>query len=220
MWKKGVVGAALLLASLPTCAQDRTAPRARPEIAVGVLEHGANFHPLGSKLVFDLPELPPGQIYEGQEEDGTVDVQLVYRTAPLRALLKPRLTAKLQINTAGRTNFASLGAEWRHHVLRGRVYGQAGIGVTIQDGYTVTPDPFAPGLSQVEALRRYAIYRTRTGFGSRVLFNPNAAIGVRLNPRWAVEATWEHFSHRRIFSDRNPGIDSVGIRLVRTLGRR
>ena len=52
-----------------------------------------------------------------------------------------------------------------------------------------------------------------------MLFNPNASIGVRIDRRWAVEATWEHFSHRRLFSDVNPGIDNVGIRLVRALGR-
>ncbi|WP_448661909.1 acyloxyacyl hydrolase [Sphingomonas sp. CJ20] len=220
MWKKGVIGAAMLLACSPASAQERANGRVGPEIAIGVLEHGANFHPLGSQLIFDRPALPPGQIYDGSEEDGTVDVQLAYRTAPLRFLLKPRLAAKLQINTAGRTSFASLGAEWRQHALRGRVYAQGGIGVTIHNGYSFTPDPFAPGLSGSEAWRRYDIYRHHTAFGSRVLFNPNASIGVRLDPRWAVEATWEHFSHRRLFSDRNPGIDNVGIRLVRTLGRR
>ena len=94
-----------------------------------------------------------------------------------------------------------------------------GIGVTVHDGYRFTPDPFAPGISDAEARRRYDIYRRRTSWGSRVLFNPNAAIGVRLNRRWAAELAWEHFSHRRIFSDTNPGIDTLGIRLVRRLGR-
>ncbi len=220
--KMGVFGATLVLVSTTAQAQDvvdQPVPRARPEVALGILAHGANFHPLGSKLIFDLPALPPGQIYEGMEENGTVDVQLVYRTAPLRFLLKPRLTGKLQINTDGRTNFASVGAEWRQHILRRRVYGQVGIGVTVIDGYRFTPDPFAPGISQSEALRRYDIYRRHTSFGSQVLFNPNASIGVRLNQRWAIEATWEHFSHRQLFSNQNPGLDSVGLRLVRTLGR-
>ena len=211
---KGVLGAAVALASVPATAQDG----AGAEIAVGVFEHGANFHPLGSKLFFDAP--PPGVIYDGSEEDGTVDLQLAYRSAPLRILLKPRLTGKLQISTAGRTSFASAGAEWRQHVLKRRVYGQAGIGVTIHNGYRFTPDPFTPGISAGEAARRYDLYLTRVSFGSRVLFNPNASIGVRLDRRWAAELSWEHFSHRQIFSDQNPGIDHVGLRLVRTLGRR
>jgi lipid A 3-O-deacylase len=205
-------------------AQSREAERepakpAGPEIALGVLEHGANFHPLGGRLFF--PRYPAGVIVEGAEEDGTVDIQLVARTAPVPIgwLLRPRLAGKLQVSTAGRTSFASLGAEWRQHVLGGRVYGQIGIGVSVIDGYRVTPDPFASGLAMEEALRRYDIYRRRTSFGSRVLFNPNASIGVRLDPRWAVELVWEHFSHRQVFSDVNPGLDSVGIRLVRRLGR-
>ncbi len=214
-WQKGVVGAVLALVSTPGMGQDRAAP----EVAVGVFGHGVNFHPIGNQLIFDLPELPAGQIYDGQEEDGTVDVQLVYRTAPLRILLKPRLTAKVQVSTAGRTSFASIGAEWRQHVLRGRLYGQVGIGVTLHDGYRFTPDPFEPGLSRDEALRRYDIYWRRTSFGSQVLFNPNASIGVRIDRRWAAELAWEHFSHRQMFSDQNPGIDNIGIRLVRKLGR-
>lgn len=220
--QRGVLGAVLALVSTTAMAQEAqeaAAPREGAEVAVGVLRHGANFHPLGDKLIFDLPELPPGQIYEGFEENGTVDVQIAYRTAPLRILLKPRLTAKAQINTAGRTSFFSVGAEWRQHILHGRVYGQVGIGATVIDGYRFTPDPFQPGLSNEEAWRRYDVYRRRTSFGSKILFNPNASIGVRVDRRWAVELAWEHFSHRQIFSDTNPGIDNVGIRIVRKLGR-
>ncbi len=219
-WKKSVLGAALALVSTSGAAQDGSTLFAAgdPEVAVGVFDHGSNFHPLGSELFF--PKLPPGQFYDGGEEDGTIDVQLVYRTAPLRFPLKPRMTAKAQINTAGRTSFASFGAEFRQHILRGRIYGQAGIGITIHDGYRFTPDPFTPGLPAAVALRRYDIYRTHTSWGSRVLFNPNASIGVRLNRRWAAELAWEHFSHRQLFSEQNPGGDMLGLRLVRTLGPR
>lgn len=220
--QKGVLGAVLALVPTMAMAQarlDEAPRRGTAEVAIGVLHHGTNFHPLGSRLIFDLPDLPPGEFYEGSEEDGTVDVQVAYRTAPLRILLKPRLTAKAQINTAGRTSFFSAGAEWRQHILRGRVYGQVGIGATVIDGYRFTPDPFQPGISDEEAWRRYDIYRRRTSFGSKILFNPNASIGVRVDRRWAAELAWEHFSHRRIFSDTNPGIDNVGIRIVRRLGR-
>ncbi len=223
-WKKAVLTAASMFVATSSSAQDgdggdRPSRWAGSEVAIGVLRHGANFHPLGSELIFDLPELPDTQFYEGSEEDGTTDIQLVYRSAPLRFALKPRLTGKLQVSTAGRTSFASIGAEWRQHVLRGRIYGQAGIGLTVHNGYRFTPDPFAPGITVGEAVRRYDIYLRRTSFGSQVLFNPNASLGVRIDSRWAAELTWEHFSHRRLFSKQNPGIDNVGIRLVRTLGR-
>jgi len=217
---KGAFGAAMALVSGSAAAQEPAAADARnaAEVAVGVFEHGSNFHPLGGKLFFDKP--PPGVLYEGQEEDGTADVQLAYRSVPLTFALKPRLTAKAQISTAGRTSFASIGAEWRQHAFRRRVYVQGGIGVTVHDGYRFTPDPFAPGLGITEAQRRYDIYLNRVSFGSRILFNPNASLGIRVNHRWAAELAWEHFSHRQIFSDQNPGIDNVGLRLVRSLGRR
>lgn len=221
-WKECALGAGLALVPVAAMAQAlAAAPPATqaPEIAVGVFRHGANFHPLGSQLIFHLPDLPAGYIYEGQEENGTTDVELVYRSRPLRILFKPRLTGKLQINTDGRTSFASAGAEWRQHLLRGRVYLQGGIGLTVIDGYRFTPDPFAPGLSRDEAQRRYTIYRRRTAFGSTVLFNPNASIGVRLTPKWAVELAWEHYSHRQLFSEQNPGIDNLGVRLVHRFGR-
>lgn len=221
-WKGCAVGAVLALVPATATAQDlaeRSSGAQGAEIAIGVFRHGANFHPLGSQLTFNLPALPPGYIYEGQEENGTTDVELAYRSAPLRFLLKPRLTGKLQINTDGRTSFASVGAEWRQHFLRDRFYVQGGVGLTVIDGYSFTPDPFQPGLSSDEAQRRYAIYRRRTAFGSKLLFNPNAAIGVRLTPKWAVELAWEHYSHRQLFSDTNPGIDNLGIRLVHRFGR-
>lgn len=212
-WWNRACCASLALVPHPVAAQaDYDAPRvAGPEIALGVLAHGVR-RPWTASL-------PPGLIYEGEEERGTVDVQFVYRSAPLRKALKPRLTARLQWNTDGRTDFASIGAEWRQHVLSGRLYGQIGIGLAVQDGYRDTPDPFATGITAAEAGARYAIYRRRTAFGSRVLFNPNLSLGARIDDRWAIEAAFEHFSHGKVFSPQNPGIDTIGLRLVRRLGR-
>ena len=54
----------------------------------------------------------------------------------------------------------------------------------------------------------------RTDLGSRVLFEPEIALGVDLSPRWSVEASWVHISNARIFnSKQNPGIDTMGVRL-------
>ena len=91
--------------------------------------------------------------------------------------------------------------------------------LAVQDGYRDTPDPFATGITAAEAGARYAIYRRRTAFGSRVLFNPNLSLGARIDDRWAIEAAFEHFSHGKVFSSQNPGIDTIGLRLVRRLGR-
>ncbi|MDO6413262.1 acyloxyacyl hydrolase [Sphingomonas sp. BIUV-7] len=202
----------IIVACVPFPARAQSEPlRPGAEIAIGWLDHGIR------KPFRSAP--PPGFIYEGEEERHTADLQFVYRSAPLTVALKPRLTARLQLNTAGRTSFASLGAEWRQHLLNDRVYAQTGIGLTIHDGYRMTPDPFAPGLSDAEAARRYRLYSRRTSFGSRVLFNPSLSLGVRLDTRWAIEAAFEHFSHAQLFGKQNPGINTIGLRLVHALGR-
>lgn len=218
-----IIGAMLAFVAPPVAAQGTVSSPTPPlrrtgsEVAIGVFGHGSAISPLGEQ--FRRPDPGPGQFYEGEEEFGTTDVLLMLRSRPLGWALKPRLTAKAQINTGGRTSFASIGAEWRQHAFRGRVYLQGGIGLTVHDGYRFTPDPFVPGLSRAEFDRRYDLYRNRTAFGSRVLFNPNASLGIRLTDRYAVELAWEHFSHAQVFNDQNPGFDSFGVRLVRTLGR-
>lgn len=209
----GLLAAACCIASCPAAAADLPALDSfkGSELAVGILAHGI-------RKPFRAPPPPGFDLYEGEEERGTVDVQLLYRSAPLGFALKPRLTARLQVNTAGRTSFASVGAEWRQHVLGGRFYGQTGIGLTLHNGYRFTPDPFEPGLNRDEAVRRFEIDQSRTSFGSRVLFNPSLSLGMRLNDRWAIEAAFEHFSHAGVFSSQNPGINNFGVRLVHGLG--
>ena len=64
-----------------------------------MFQHGSNFHPLGERLFF--PRTPAGVLIEGEEEYGTADIQMSYRFAPVRYLLKPRVTAKAQISTGG-----------------------------------------------------------------------------------------------------------------------
>ena len=199
------------IVAMPAAAQ-QPPEHQRAEIVIGPLEHFIR-KPFRSAS-------PPGfDLYEGEEERGSVDLYFFYRTVPVSIDMKPRLTARLQSNNDGTTNFASLGAEWRQHVLRGRVYGQIGIGVAVHDVYRFMPDPFAPGLTLTEALRRFEIEATRTSFGSRVLFNPNLSLGVRLNDRIAVEAAFEHFSHAYLFSSQNFGINNLGVRPVVSLGK-
>jgi hypothetical protein len=191
------------------------APRAQePPLGGGELLAGAFAHGVRTD-----EDPGPNAFVEGTEEGGTADVQVGLRSRPVGPawLLRPRLAVKAQINTDGRTNFFSVGAEWRRDVAGGRAYLQAGAGLTYQDGYEFTPDPFAPGLSPAERERRYDVYLNRTSFGSKVLFNPNLSVGVRLSPGWALEGVWEHYSHKQVFDEQNPGIDNFGLRLVRAI---
>ena len=53
----------------------------------------------------------------------------------------------------------------------------------------------------------------KIAFGSRVLFEPELGVGVQVNDRLSVEASWVHMSHAQLFGRQNPGIDNVGVRL-------
>jgi hypothetical protein len=105
----------------------------------------------------------------------------------------PRPHAFVSVNSAGATHFAAAGLSWQ---IGGRVYLRPGVGVAIHTG----PSGFDP------ANRR--IY-----FGSRILFEPELGLGVRLTRRASVEASWVHLSHAQIFSGQNPGLDTVGVRV-------
>ncbi len=53
-----------------------------------------------------------------------------------------------------------------------------------------------------------------TELGSRVLFEPELALGTKLSEQLSVEASWVHISHARLFNARqNPGVDMMGVRL-------
>ncbi len=183
------------------------APAAAGEVFAGLLAHAVNLR--------GTPP-PPFDLYEGQEEQGTQDLEFGWRSDFFGSgrVLEMRGAVKAQVNLDGRTSFFAAGFDFRKPFLRDRLYAQIGIGLAYQTGYRFIADPFEPGLSQSEFNRRYDIYLNRTAFGSKLLFNPNAAVGVRLSPRLALEGTWEHYSHAQLFSNQNPGIDSFGARLV------
>lgn len=128
-----------------------------------------------------------------------VDFQIGYRGDRLEALSfigKPSPYILASVNSAGDTSFAAAGLSWK---FGDRLYVRPGIGIAIHDGPELQ---FAPDGSQ-------------TQLGSRVLFEPELSVGVRLSEKAGVEATWVHLSHARIFSRvQNPGLDIFGVRLV------
>ncbi len=129
------------------------------------------------------------------------DFEAGYRFAPiegLSAIGKPSPYLIASFNTAGDTSFAGAGLSWK--IGKGRVYVRPGIGLVINDSPSHRVDP-ATGY--------------RTDLGSRVLFEPELAIGTRLTPRLGIEASWVHISHAQLFNrDQNPGIDMIGVRLT------
>ena len=133
-------------------------------------------------------------------EHGT-DIEAGFRFAAIEGLAaigKPSPYVIASLNTAGDTSFAGAGLSWK--IGKGPVYVRPGIGLVVHNAPSYRADP-ATGY--------------RTDLGSRVLFEPELAIGTRLTPRLGIEASWVHVSNARLFnSEQNPGIDMIGLRLT------
>lgn len=99
------------------------------------------------------------------------------------------------LNTVGDTSYAAVGLSAK---FGKRVYVRPGLGIAIHNGSAARFDD--PTNDRVE-------------FGSRVLFEPELGVGVRLNPRLSIEASWVHMSHAQLRGKENPGIDNLGVRL-------
>jgi lipid A 3-O-deacylase len=97
------------------------------------------------------------------------------------------------VNSRGRTNFLAAGVSAR---FGDRLYVRPGVGLAVHDGSAGN-----------------FIEEDRLAFGSRILFEPELAVGARINQRMSVEASWVHFSHGQLFGKQNPGIDNIGVRL-------
>ncbi len=135
------------------------------------------------------------------DEQG-VDIQLGYRGERIEALAfigKPAPYLLLSGNLSGDTSFAAAGLSWK---FGDKIYLRPAIGLAIHDGpeFSVGPD------------------RSQTQLGSRIVFEPELSVGMRLSETIDLEASWVHLSHGKIFNSvQNPGRDSVGLRLVVTL---
>jgi lipid A 3-O-deacylase len=150
-------------------------------------------------------------------ESGTYDLHLGYRTAPissLRWLGRPEAHAFVAINSDGLSNFASAGFGWPI-ALSEKVYFRPGFGLAYTDGAAGLPPANAPNLTEQERARRTKLYFSRIDFGSKVLFNPELALGLKLNERWSAEFSYTHLSNGQIFHrGKNQGLDDAGVRLV------
>jgi lipid A 3-O-deacylase len=115
------------------------------------------------------------------------------RLKALSAIGAPSPYAFASVSTQGGTDLAAAGLSWK---LGGRIYLRPGIGLAVHD-------------------RSSHVVRggLRGDFGSRILFEPELGLGVRLGDRLSAEASWIHVSHATLFSHQNPGMDNIGLRL-------
>lgn len=124
--------------------------------------------------------------------EGGVDVQLGWRGGRIgRTPLQPYAFAA--VNSAGETNYGAVGISAK---FGGKFYVRPGVGIAVHTG--------SSGNFQ----------RTdRIAFGSRLLFEPELGLGVQLNDKVSMEASWVHLSHAQLLGRQNPGIDNIGVRL-------
>jgi hypothetical protein len=99
------------------------------------------------------------------------------------------------LNSRGDTSYAAAGISAR---FGGRLYVRPGIGLAIHNGSAGNFD--IPDNGEVE-------------FGSRILFEPELALGYQLNDRLGIEASIVHLSQGQFFGRQNPGVDNIGVRL-------
>ncbi len=140
------------------------------------------------------------------KESGSGDVQIEVdsvRPGFLRILGAPRLNATLSLNSAGLTNFGSVGLTWDHRLL-GPIYGSLDLGFGLNDG--VANAPTGPR-GDYELNHRLIV-------GSKVLFREAAGLDWRFAGRWSVGAEFVHLSNGLILTHHyNQGINDVGLRL-------
>jgi hypothetical protein len=150
--------------------------------------------------------------------EGGADIMIGLRSDRLEALRfiwKPQAHVMGSVNTNGTSHFVAAGLSWPIGIS-GPFYFRPGIGMAYTTGKSGLPPTNVPGLSQAEFDRRLHLYRTRIDFGSKVLFEPELALGVNLSEKVSMEASWVHLSNGRILgnSKKNQGLDDAGVRLA------
>jgi lipid A 3-O-deacylase len=149
--------------------------------------------------------------------EGGEDIHLGYRTAAIEGLPwlgHPQAQAVLSINTHRTSDFVSAGLGWPMP-LGGRFYVRPAFSLAYTDGKAGLPPANAPNLTADERARRTALYYSRIDFGSKWLFSPEVAVGMKFNPRLAGELSYVHLSNGQIFHHgKNQGLDDAGVRLV------
>lgn len=183
----GFAAAALLA---PACGHAQNVTYS--EVELGVLSHDVHF--LGGKE--DGVDLNPELILAAPITDAAAGEV----PAVLRWLVQPRPTVGLDVNTAGQTDQAYVGATWTWQ-LAGNVF-RAGDGVTV--GYF-----FGSSFNNGEI---HATQSDRKSLGANVLFREAIELGYRITPVYEVSLHFDHVSNAGL-AQYNQSINDLGARL-------
>jgi lipid A 3-O-deacylase len=125
------------------------------------------------------------------------DLQAGIRSAPiaaLKAIGRPSAYVHAQVSLQGNTSLVASGLSWK---FGRKFYVRPGIGLALHN-------------DKIPEFRG----RKRIDLGSRILFEPEIALGAKLSERAAFEVSWVHVSHATLLSKQNPGLEFIGARLV------
>ena len=152
-----------------------------------------------------------------QNQEGGADIMLGVRSERIAALWfigKPSVHFMVGANSSVPTDFVALGFNWPLYVFHSKFYIRPGIGFAGTTGEADVGNAFQPGISAAESQRRLHLAQTRIDFGSHDLFEPEFAVGYKLNEKWKIEASYVHLSNGQILhSGKNQGLDDAGVRL-------
>jgi lipid A 3-O-deacylase len=129
------------------------------------------------------------------------DVQGGIRSAPIEGLDfigKPSAYLHGQVSLNGNTSVAAAGLSWK---FGNTVYVRPGIGLALHN----------------DKIKEFRADGRRLDLGSRILFEPEIAVGAKINKKIAAEISWVHISNATLLSGQNPGMDFIGARLVFSL---
>lgn len=112
----------------------------------------------------------------------------------LQAIGRPSPHVLVSKSLSGQTDYVAAGMNW---TFGDTLYARPGIGIAVHNGPS-------------RAFRN----GRRVDLGSPITFEPELAIGWRIDHRYRIEASWIHLSHATLFSRQNRGMDSIGVRLL------
>ncbi len=155
-----------------------------------------------------------------QSQEGGADLMLGFETEALggawKYLFNPSVHGMISVNTGVPTDFIAVGLDWPVPILHSQHwYLRPGIGFAGTTGQADIGNSNNPALSASDRARLAHLAATRIDFGSNDLFEPELALGYKLNKDWKVEASYVHLSNGQILHQgKNQGMDDVGLRLM------
>ena len=161
------------------------------EVKLGVLAHDVHF--LGGKE--GGVDLNPELIFQSPVADAWAAGVPAY----LRWMVQPRPTVGGEINTAGFTDQAYVGATWTWQLASNLL--QPGDGIAL--GYF-----FGPAFNDGDII---ATAPNRKSLGSHVLFREALELGYRINPVYQISGFVDHVSNGGL-AKQNQSINDLGVR--------